>query len=46
MDKKVWKRLLAVLLSAALLIGAMPVALAAEAGEDGQWTWEQTDNST
>lgn len=40
MDKKVWKRLLAVLLSAALLIGAMPVALAAEAGEDGQWTWE------
>ncbi len=35
MDKKVWKRLLAVLLSAALLIGAMPVALAAEAGEDG-----------
>ncbi len=46
MDKKVWKRLLAVLLSAALLIGAMPVAFAAEAEESGDWTWKQTDNST
>lgn len=46
MDKKVWKRLLAVLLSAALLIGAMPVAFAAEAEEGGEWTWKQTDNGT
>lgn len=46
MNKGFWKRLLAVLLSTALLLAAMPVALAAETAEDGEWTWKQTDNST
>ena len=45
MEKRIWKRLLAVLLSAALLLGTMPTVLAAEA-ESGEWTWKEADNST
>jgi len=44
MKMKIWKRLLGLLLSAAILVGAMPVALAAENESEG-FSWRQVDNS-
>ena len=43
MNKKGARRLLALLLSLVMLVGAVPVAFAAEP-ESGGVTWEQVDN--
>lgn len=43
MNKKGARRLLAVLLSLVMLVGAVPVAFAAEP-ESGRVTWKQVDN--
>lgn len=44
MKMRIWKRLVGLLLSAALLTGAMPAALAVEK-ESGGFRWKQVDNS-
>ncbi len=44
MKMRIWRRLLALALSAAVLLGAMPPVLAAEPG-NGDFSWRQVDNS-
>lgn len=47
MNGKFWKRLLAVLLSAALLTAGIPTAAFAAGEEEAEgWTWQQADNDS